>query len=314
MLFCFYLYVCVCVPLGVCGFAFFRGSRISCNDLSHYLYRYNGLTRKQKFVLTLFSAFLLWQLYVKRKKVATEEERQILEKIDHNYMSDEEDGQQDNDGYWVVRSITWRSTQLERLLCSLQERVDHKETSTGSKHPKNKRVQSAASSCPPPADTPTWAIQIHPGQPLSQERRAGSSTPEERANQNLSQGRHESPSFSSPERGVLDPSPDQVVRRSRSRERSRSPVRRSPRFHRDRHRPRQLFQSRSRSSTTRWKASFLFERKNWFIVSIIVMSQNVANNNLHSLDETFPQFVFVISLKIYFRTRIFPLSKYKLIF
>lgn len=39
--------------------------------------------------------------------MANEAEKERLSSIDHNYMSDEEDGVEE--GVWVVRSPSWRS-------------------------------------------------------------------------------------------------------------------------------------------------------------------------------------------------------------
>lgn len=87
-------------------------------------------------------------------KVASEEEKRMLGGITHNFMSDEEDG--DDKDVWVVRSPSWRSRQLNTLLSRLQERASSQETA--SRHPKNKRVRGRSSARPSPLNAPAWAL------------------------------------------------------------------------------------------------------------------------------------------------------------
>ena len=67
------------------------------------------------------------QLYVLRKKVAKEEEVEKMEEINAHYMSDEEDGEGEHQGKWLVRKPQWRSKVLEKLLRTLQKRVDERD-------------------------------------------------------------------------------------------------------------------------------------------------------------------------------------------
>ena len=45
-------------------------------------------------------------------KVATDAEKEVLHTLDANFMSDEEDGEDDQSGLWIVRSPPWRSRRL----------------------------------------------------------------------------------------------------------------------------------------------------------------------------------------------------------
>ena len=55
--------------------------------------------------------------------MATDAEKEVLHKLDANFMSDEEDGEDDQSGLWIVRSPAWRSRRLTSLINSLQQRV-----------------------------------------------------------------------------------------------------------------------------------------------------------------------------------------------
>ena len=71
-------------------------------------------------------------------------------------MSDEEDGEDNQAGSWVVRSPPWRSPQLSSLCKRLQEKVDSRPSSPS--HPKNARVQGPPSTRPPPPSSPAWTV------------------------------------------------------------------------------------------------------------------------------------------------------------
>lgn len=77
------------------------------------------------------------QLFVKRVKVASTSEKQALLQLDPSFMSDEEDGEGSQVGSWIVRSPSWRSSELTSLLKKFQGKVD---LQSGSSHPKNSRV------------------------------------------------------------------------------------------------------------------------------------------------------------------------------
>lgn len=77
------------------------------------------------------------RLFVKRVKVASTSEKQALLQLDPSFMSDEEDGEGSQVGSWIVRSPSWRSSELTSLLKKLQGKVD---LQSGSSHPKNSRV------------------------------------------------------------------------------------------------------------------------------------------------------------------------------
>ena len=172
----------------------------------------------------LMISYFVFQWFLKRTQAASEEEREVLQQLDVNYMSDEEDGDGDNSGCWVVRSLPWRGPHVTEIVHNVQQRLDEKNAETASKFPRNKRVDGPPSSRLPPANAPTWAVQavvdicnespVRRARPPGTVRRAALRTPE-----------------SSP-RGVLDDrtSPEQSPLDSPSRSRSRSPPRRSPRL------------------------------------------------------------------------------------
>ena len=92
------------------------------------------------------------QLYVQRLKVANDDEKERLLMLNANYMSDEEDG--DEEGVWIVKSPTWRSRELNRLISSLQTKISQQ----ASKHPKNKRNPGPPCERPQPSNRVPWAI------------------------------------------------------------------------------------------------------------------------------------------------------------
>jgi len=87
-------------------------------------------------------------------KVASEEDKESLNGITHNFMSDEEDGEER--GVWVVRSPSWRSQNLNTILERLQEKVASQDVS--SRHPKYRRVRGRPSSRSAPSNAPSWAL------------------------------------------------------------------------------------------------------------------------------------------------------------
>lgn len=88
-------------------------------------------------------------------KVASTSEKQALLQLDPSFMSDEEDGEGSQVGSWIVRSPSWRSSELTSLLKKLQGKVD---LQSGSSHPKNSRVHGEPSTRPPPPSSPAWAL------------------------------------------------------------------------------------------------------------------------------------------------------------
>ena len=56
------------------------------------------------------------QLFIKRMKVASGSEKQALLQLDPSFMSDEEDGEEDEAGLWIVRSPSWRGPELTFLV------------------------------------------------------------------------------------------------------------------------------------------------------------------------------------------------------
>ena len=86
-------------------------------------------------------------------KVASGNEKQALQQLNPNFMSDEEDGE-DLAGTWIVRSPPWRSPRLSSMLQKLQEKIDGQPSS----HPQNSRVRGTPCTRPPPTSSPAWAV------------------------------------------------------------------------------------------------------------------------------------------------------------
>ena len=110
------------------------------------------------------------QLFIKRMKVASGSEKQASLQLDPSFMSDEEDGVENEAGSWIVRSPSWRSPELTSLVKRLQGKV---EAQSGSSHPKNKRLHGEPSTRPPPPSSPAWALgsldrDSHPRSPFPQ--------------------------------------------------------------------------------------------------------------------------------------------------
>ena len=97
----------------------------------------------------------LFQLFMKRMKVATGSEKQALQQLDPSFMSDEEDGEGSQAGSWVVRSPPWRSPRLSFMLRGLQGGTDCQASSLS--HPKNARVNGEPCARHPPS-SPAWAL------------------------------------------------------------------------------------------------------------------------------------------------------------
>ena len=131
-----------------------RGTKTVLTQVHHVSHHFRYITYNY---CSLFCNDCVLQLFVKRMKVATDAEKEVLHTLDANFMSDEEDGEDDQSGLWIVRSPPWRSRRLTSLINSLQQRVEAKSTSS---HPSNPRVQGEPSARQPPSSSPTWAVQI----------------------------------------------------------------------------------------------------------------------------------------------------------
>ena len=132
---------------------------VHCSNLKHHFQICNSL----KWNVPL-------QLFIKRMKVASGSEKQALLQLDPSFMSDEEDGEEDEAGSLTVRSPSWRSPELTSLVKRLQGKV---EAQSGSSHPKNKRLHGEPSTRPPPPSSPAWALgtldrDSHPRSPSPQ--------------------------------------------------------------------------------------------------------------------------------------------------
>lgn len=95
------------------------------------------------------------QLFIKRMKLATGTEKEAMQQIDNAFISDEEDGEDNLEESWIVRSPPWCSPRLSSLLKNLQGRVDANGLSNS--HPKNPRVPDEPSTRNPPL-SPAWAL------------------------------------------------------------------------------------------------------------------------------------------------------------
>ncbi|EDO29587.1 predicted protein [Nematostella vectensis] len=64
------------------------------------------------------------RLYKGRVEVAVGAERNAMEQLSQEYMSDEEDGTGQLRGNWVVKTPTWRSPLANKLMARLQRKLD----------------------------------------------------------------------------------------------------------------------------------------------------------------------------------------------
>ena len=87
------------------------------------------------------------QLFIKHMKVTLGNDKQALQELDLNFMSDEEDG--DDLAGRIVSSPPWRSPRLSSMLPKLQEKIDSKPSS----YPQNSRVRGM-----PLPSSPAWAL------------------------------------------------------------------------------------------------------------------------------------------------------------
>ena len=124
--------------------------------LKQFLHRCTPLATVLGISLIIIAHFFAMIVFC-RMKVETDAEKEVLHKLDANFMSDKEDGEDDQSGLWTVRSPAWRSRRLTSLINSLQQRVEAKSTSS---HPSNPRLQGEPSACQPPPSSPAWAVSI----------------------------------------------------------------------------------------------------------------------------------------------------------
>ena len=69
--------------------------------------------------------FLFFQLFNARLKVSMGHEKENMQMLNNDYVSDEENGSGENRGKWVVRRPVWRSERATALMERLQQRINN---------------------------------------------------------------------------------------------------------------------------------------------------------------------------------------------
>ncbi|KAL9975493.1 hypothetical protein ACROYT_G012655 [Oculina patagonica] len=65
------------------------------------------------------------RLFSARVKVCNGDEKENLQRLNYDYVSDEEDGNGPNRGRWVIRRPVWRSERVNILMERLQGRINN---------------------------------------------------------------------------------------------------------------------------------------------------------------------------------------------
>ena len=63
----------------------------------------------------------LIQFFSARVKLVRGQEKQLMQELNYDFVSDEEDGPEGN---WIIRSTRWRSPSADELMSRLQRRID----------------------------------------------------------------------------------------------------------------------------------------------------------------------------------------------
>jgi len=106
-----------------------------------------------QFSPTHYEKIVFFQLYCSRVKCAEGADLQSIKQLSFNYVSDEEDGEGENRGKWVVRAPLWRSVEAADLMKRLQEKVD----AVSGDRPKMSRIERCPSSRKRPRESVEWA-------------------------------------------------------------------------------------------------------------------------------------------------------------
>jgi len=96
------------------------------------------------------------QLFNARLKVSSDQEKENLQSLNYDYVSDEENGVGVNKGKWVVRRPIWRSERASVLMERLQQRIDNSQRED--LRPRVPRIEGVPSERQMPRRNVPWAI------------------------------------------------------------------------------------------------------------------------------------------------------------
>ena len=91
-----------------------------------------------------------------RLKVSSGQEKENLQSLNYDYVSDEENGVGVNKGKWVVRRPIWRSERASVLMEQLQQRINNSQQED--LRPRVPRVEGAPSERQLPRHNVAWAL------------------------------------------------------------------------------------------------------------------------------------------------------------
>ncbi|KAL9968590.1 hypothetical protein ACROYT_G020699 [Oculina patagonica] len=100
------------------------------------------------------------RLFSARVKACNDDEKENLQRLTYDYVSDEEDGNGPNRGSWVVRRPVWRSERVNNLMKRLQGRINncqHEDL-----RPRVPRVEGPPSERQVPRRRVDWALLANP--------------------------------------------------------------------------------------------------------------------------------------------------------
>ncbi|KAK3744043.1 hypothetical protein QZH41_011921, partial [Actinostola sp. cb2023] len=95
------------------------------------------------------------RLYGARVKVAQGSDLDAVKELTYHYVSDEENGENDNKGKWIVRAPAWRSEEANSLMKQLQEKVE----ASNADRPKVPRIDGPSSNRGRPRSCIAWAVK-----------------------------------------------------------------------------------------------------------------------------------------------------------
>ena len=86
--------------------------------------------------------------------MARGQEKELMQELNYDFVSDEEDGPEGN---WIIRSPRWRSPRANELMSRLQRRID--QTREEEVRPRVSRVEGPLSERPRPKVHIPWALR-----------------------------------------------------------------------------------------------------------------------------------------------------------
>ncbi|CAH3148682.1 unnamed protein product, partial [Porites lobata] len=95
------------------------------------------------------------QLFSARVKVARGQEMELMQELNYDFVSDEEDGPEGN---WIIRSPRWRSPRANELMSRLQGRIDQTREEEVRPRVPRVRLKGPLSERPRPKVHIPWAL------------------------------------------------------------------------------------------------------------------------------------------------------------